>query len=368
MVASYLSQRVRARLMGGRELESQIQIDSTRSAQRWFSLTGLVFTVLWPSFNLLLIAAVQSEFGTLNVDMLLRVAIRLYGVFLAAYLVIGFLQRAFPKMLARTRLWSQLLLHLAVFGCLAMLVSPAEPRPVPADVPNVAFIPLTLFGFQIISYVVTTTMLAHREQSHASTLNLRQAQINLLRSQSNPHFLFNTLNLLASEILSRPESAREIVYDLSDLLRQSIIAAEKSQITVKEELHLVDLYLKLQEKRFPDRFSYSMKVADKARSKQIPALLLQPIVENVIKHAVAQTSQAVHLDIVVDTTEDQLTFLVSDDGSHSEPVSIEEGGGFRILRDTLSLHYPGRHKLSFSVTQDGAELNIKLPLQEHVVV
>ncbi|MEM6582318.1 MAG: histidine kinase [Pseudomonadota bacterium] len=353
--------------MGSRELESQIQIDSTGSGQRWFSLTGLVFTVLWPSFNLLLIAAVRSEFGALNTDTLLGAAIRMYGVFLAAYLIIGVLQRAFPKMLSRTRLWSQLLLHLAVFGCLTILVSPAEPRPVPADLPNVAFIPLTLFGFQIISYVVTTTMLAHREHSHASALNLRQAQINLLRSQSNPHFLFNTLNLLASEILSRPESAREIVYDLSDLLRQSIIAAEKSQISVDEELHLVELYLKLQEKRFPDRFSYFIEVAEQTKSKPIPALLLQPVVENVIKHAVAQTSQPVHLAISVQLVDDQLTFAISDDGVHSEPVLIEEGGGFRILRDTLSLHYPGRHKLSFNVSKDGAELNIKLPLQEHVV-
>ncbi len=102
--------------------------------------------------------------------------------------------------------------------------------------------------------------------------------------------------------------------------------------------------------------------------------MLQPAVENVIKHAVAKTSHPVLLSITVKRIGDRIAFVVRDNGPAGSNVPVEEGAGLRILRDTLSLHYPGQHDLAFSVSAGGATLKIEvpaldsLPLAEKVVV
>ncbi len=355
-------------------LQSQRQSSATWPSLGRISLPAVTFTILWPTFNLCYLVAIQLELGVLNPNLLIGTALKLYFVFTTAYLIIRALQHRFPVALAPTRLWKQLILHLAVIGTLGVLLAPSSPRPIPENYPQVNLIPLTMFVLQVVCYVVTTSMLAYREQSNASTLTLRQAQINLLRSQSNPHFLFNTLNLLASEILSRPESAREIVYDLADLLRESMSAGDRVQISIGDELRLVELYLRLQEKRFPDRFSFAIEIEPGCADIQVPALLLQPAVENVIKHAVAKTSSPVELSITVNRIGDRVAFVIRDNGPAGGMVPVEEGAGFRILRETLSLHYPGQHDFAFSVSAGGATLKIEvpvldsLPLAEKVVV
>ncbi len=361
-------------IVGTTGLKSRIQETPAWSHLGQIPLAALTFTILWPSFNLCFLILVQLELGVLNPGLLAGTALKLYVVFTTAYFIIKALQRRFPVALAPTRFWNQLILHLVVIGSLGAAFGSSVPRPIPETYPQVNFVPITMFVLQVVCYVVTTSMLAYRERSNASALTLRQAQINLLRSQSNPHFLFNTLNLLASEILSRPESAREIVYDLADLLRESMNAGERGQISVDDELRLVKLYLRLQEKRFPDRFSFTIEIGPGCADMQVPALLLQPVVENVIKHAVAKTSSPVKFSIAVTRDGDRMVFVVRDNGPGGGMMPVEEGAGFRILRDTLLLHYPGQHDLAFSLSADGATLKIEvpaldsLPLAEKVIV
>lgn len=278
----------------------------------------LFFVLLWPTLNLLFVTAVMNEQGVASYAVMGSAALRLYLLFGLVYVVILLVKRAAPRIFASGRFLPEWLLHLVVFLLIAQLLgqffSPLLERANNAGIPQSRVAPLVLMTFQVTLFVAAKTILLQRERHLVTELTLRQAKINLLRSQSNPHFLFNTLNLLASEIPRHPETAREIVYDLADLLRDSMRATEQAMVPVSEEVRLVELYLGLQKKRFAERFAFSIQVADECAAIQLPPLLLQPLVENVIKHVVATSSRQTTLDLTVARDKDQLVISIRDNG------------------------------------------------------
>jgi two-component system LytT family sensor kinase len=321
----------------------------------WFLL------FFWPTINLLLITGAQHEFGVFSLHDSMPIAIRLYLLFGFAYLIREIVEAWFPAVFPETHFGRQLSLYVLAFALSGVFVSLVTPQPTLPDIPRFRLVPILFLLLQILLVVAATTIFAQRESNHAMVLNLRQAQVNLLRSQSNPHFLFNTLNLLASEIGRSPESAQEIVYDLADLLRESMKAGERSRITIAEEMHLATLYLQLQQKRFPDRFSFSVEVEPELSQQVIPSLLLQPGVENVIKHVVARTREQVHLTLTASREGKEVVLTVADTGGGLGVSPVKPGDGLRILRDTLELYYPGVHVMTFDRSENGATLCIRLP-------
>jgi LytS/YehU family sensor histidine kinase len=182
-----------------------------------------------------------------------------------------------------------------------------------------------------------------------------------LKSQSNPHFLFNTLNLITAEISTDPNRARETVFDLADLLRSSIKLAEERLVSVTEEMHLVSLYLNLQQRRFRDRLTFSIEIDPRTAELQIPSLLLQPVVENTIKWAVAPYADPASIEIATRLCGGRLSIVVKDSGPAFDEDKIVEGNGFRILRRTLDLQYQANYQLSLSSTADGGVFSLDLP-------
>ncbi|MEL7046598.1 MAG: histidine kinase, partial [Pseudomonadota bacterium] len=151
------------------------------------------------------------------------------------------------------------------------------------------------------------------------------------------------------------------VYDLADLLRDSMKAGERAQLSVGEEIKLATQYLQLQEKRFPERFSFTVRVDPAISQHQIPALLLQPGIENAIKHGVAQSRDHVHLEIIAEQKSAEIELTVSNTGGAMNRTAPEPGDGFRILSETLELYYPGRHTMGFERSEHGAVLSIRVP-------
>lgn len=338
---------------------------------------GAFFLLVWPAFNLLIISNVFLQFGIFDAALLSAMALRFFGLFAFAYSLIHIAQRLFPVALAEDRFWPQWLLHLVTIFALATSFGPAARPPELAVLPDTSALPAALAFFQITLYVVVKTLLIQRDQYLAAQLNLRQAQINLLRSQANPHFLFNTLNLLAAEIGRDADTAREIVYDLADLLRDSMRAAEREFTTLGEELRLIELYLALQKKRFPDRLDYEVAVDDDCLSIPVPSLLLQPVVENVIKHVVARSASVTKLVLVASLRQGELEISVKDNGqplnaksfeaksfdaTDSDATNFEAKGGLRIVKETLALHYRGRATLQMKSTPEGGRVSLRLPI------
>jgi LytS/YehU family sensor histidine kinase len=241
------------------------------------------------------------------------------------------------------------------------LVSPVVDPSFYADTPRVIVVPLALLFTQILVYVAVLHIFEQQQKSFETQLILKEFELNVLRAQSNPHFLFNTLNLITSEIIDNPENALEIVYDLSDLLRSNIALSNQAFTTVSEEFHLVELFLTLQQKRFKERLDYEMDIGEGTQNLKIPALLLQPAIENAIKHAVAPYPESAKIQVRSFKSGARLVVEITDSGPNFDDQKVIEHEGFRILRKTLSLHYPSENDLTLTSTEHGGLLHLSFP-------
>jgi two-component system LytT family sensor kinase len=143
----------------------------------------------------------------------------------------------------------------------------------------------------------------------------REAQLMMLRYQLNPHFLFNTLNAVQSLVTSRQtERATGMISALSDFLRYSLYTDTQQLVTVEQEIYAVNRYLQIEQARFGERLVVDISVADEALQQLMPSMLLQPLIENSIKYAVAASEEGGSIDISAFCDGTHLNLLVEDGG------------------------------------------------------
>lgn len=327
-------------------------------------LQKLVFLIILPMTNLLFVAAVLYDNEKFDIQTIGNVAIRVWAIFGLAFVVFKSLEEYLPKVIRKDCFVCQLALHILIIVGIASFFAPVFARPeglLPTqslEVPR-----LFIFTLEITLYLIVLRILDEQANAFSTMLVLKESELNVLRSQSNPHFLFNTLNLINSEISDDPDNAKEIVYDLADLLRKYLKMAQQSFTTVSEELKLVNLYLTLQQKRFKNRLTFDIEVAHEARRLQIPALLLQPVVENTIKYGVAPYAAKAHVKVETNLIDKNLVVVFKDTGPLFDDKDIEEGDGFRILRKTLDLHYANNYEMSLKSTKTGGEFKVCIPVR-----
>ena len=165
-------------------------------------------------------------------------------------------------------------------------------------------------------FAVEASRQGHVRKQRAAELEqqLAQAQLSALRSQLQPHFLFNALNLIAADIESHPTSARTMVAHLGDLLRATLQLGTQEEIPLQEELALLEHYLAIQRARFAGRLTVDVCAEPAALDVLVPPLLLQPLVENAMHHGLAQTIRAGHLVIEARVVHGHLHLAVRDNG------------------------------------------------------
>ena len=323
--------------------------------QRW------AFLLVWPLANVLLVATILIDLGLATAETLLFVAINFWLLFGLSFLGLQILHRYFPKIMSTEVFWRQLFVHVAVIVGIAAIFSQLFSRPVALKLSPTLIGPRIFFILEILIYLIVFRIFTQQERSITTALALRETELNMLRSQSNPHFLFNTLNLINTEISNDPNNAKEIVYDLADLLRKNINMAQQVFTTLAEEMKLVSLYLTLQEKRFKDRLSFNIKLAPGTKLLQIPALLLQPVIENTVKYAVAPYASKAHILVETNLVKGRLVIVVRDSGPAFDETQIVEGNGMRILRKTLALHYEDDYDIQLKSTASGGVFTLSLP-------
>jgi len=198
----------------------------------------------------------------------------------------------------------------------------------------------------------------------------RSAQVRALRYQVNPHFLFNTLNSLSSLVMSgRPNEAEEMILKLSTFYRSTLSLEPTADITLAEEIDLQRLYLDIEKVRFPKRLQVEIDVPSELESALLPALLLQPIVENAIKHGVSATRDKVLLRIAArEAGPGRLTLEVSNTGGNrparpgSEPLD-GTGVGLGNVCHRLIARFGTAAQCEFGPTEDGGyRVLMTLPL------
>lgn len=324
-------------------------------------LQTVVFLVVLPVLNMLFLATLLINLDIWETEVAVEGFVRLWLTFGLSLAVLRLVERYAPAVLEDDVFWRQLLVHAVVIVGVGLLTGPIIKIPASLPRPTVAVMPRVFLLLELATYLGVVRVLNHQESVFAIAASLRDAELNILRAQSNPHFLFNTLNLIAAEISRDPENAKEVVFDLADLLRSNVKMAEKRLTTVSEEMNLVDLFLKLQQQRFRERLTFSMKIDPATKNLEIPALLLQPVVENTVKWGVAPHPGKAHIEVVSSVSEGQLSVVFADTGPSFDDANIVEGDGFRILRRTLELNYPGEWSLSLRSTDAGGRLSVSLP-------
>src|SRR5262249_46716110 len=185
--------------------------------------------------------------------------------------------------------------------------------------------------------------------------SLRNAELEVLRMRLNPHFLFNTLQNISTLVRHEPHTADQMLIRLGDLLRASLRGNSTSEVTLDSELKLTRAYLDIEKLRFGDRLSVIVNAAPETESALVPTLLLQPLVENAIKHGL-RTSAGGKIAIETAMENGQLVISVRDNGigmRTSEPRHSDSGIGLSSTVERLARMYPDKYEFRFLRPPDG---------------
>lgn len=290
--------------------------------------------------------------GALPPDLLQRAIVYSYSAaltFLAGNLVFIVLATGFVLRWAVVLLIavSTLFLHAVGGTFVAFLTWPASIPQQPtffqvfstAMIYDSAIVSSAFIGFTAIHF---GRQLSRQQRLSLETANAaREAQLAALRHQLNPHFLFNTLNSISALVTEGDkENAEKTLLLLSEFLRFSLDSDPVALIPLEEELASVDKYLQIEQVRYEDRLHVTTTIDPAARGRLVPPFLLQPLLENVIKHAVSKVGRQISVNVACTVSEDILTISVEDDGPGVGDQSAGEAGtGLTNLRARLRLTY-----------------------------
>ncbi len=190
---------------------------------------------------------------------------------------------------------------------------------------------------------------------------LASAQLEALRLQLHPHFLFNTLNAVSAFVGAEPEQARRMLARLGELLRGTLDRGEP-EISLATELALLAPYLEIQRIRFGDRLRIEVRATPDAERALVPTLILQPLLENAMEHGVSRQPGATVVGVTGRTEGGRLVLTVSDDGPG--PAGGAEGIGLRNTRERLQALHGDRHRMELVAgATGGAVVRIELPFR-----
>jgi two-component system LytT family sensor kinase len=232
---------------------------------------------------------------------------------------------------------------------------------------------LLVFAILYGMILLVGTMLESRErlafqQAETARLNeqLSQAKLDALRRQIEPHFLFNTLNAITGLVREgRNEAAVGVIAGLSDLIRRVLEDSGTQLVTLGEEMEFVGKYLDIQKVRFGDRLQVRIDVPHALYAARVPSLILQPMVENAIKHGIARQARGGTMRIEGSRRGDVLTLRVYNDGPQLSTNWQEEASGIGIpnVRTRLQSLYGSASEVTIRNCGDGVEAMLSVPLQ-----
>jgi two-component system, LytTR family, sensor kinase len=300
------------------------------------------------------------------------------------------LERRFPL---GGRDWGRHLAVLALAGLPAALVASALALAMgsagrtllnlPVHLPDPIWAPPELLGHGIlygstvgVSWVVRTLLDAREHERQTARLlleksqlesSLRQADLDALRSRLDPHFLFNSLQNISVLVQDDPTMGSRMLTRLGDLLRVSLRREARSETTLRAEIELAQTYLAIEQMRFGDRLSARVTLDPRAESALVPAFLLQPLIENAIRHGLDPVQGRGCIEISSRIEADVLALTVSDNGAGppTEPLSRNGMGiGLGATCRRLELMYPDRHTFALMAAPGrGTQVRITLPLR-----
>jgi LytS/YehU family sensor histidine kinase len=195
---------------------------------------------------------------------------------------------------------------------------------------------------------------------------LVQAKLQALQMQLNPHFLFNSLHSISSLMHQDVEAADKMIMRLSDLLRAALDKSDMQEVTLREELEFLKRYLEIEQIRFGSRLTVKMDVAPEAFDARVPNLILQPLVENAVRHGIEPHAKPGRIELRAKREVDTLVLEVSDNGKGLPATRpAEEGVGLSNTRARLQTLYGAAHSFELLDAPGGGLLaRVTIPFQK----
>ena len=221
-----------------------------------------------------------------------------------------------------------------------------------------------------VYYVIRYFQGLQREELEKSELNIknREMQISLLKSQINPHFLFNTLNSINTLIGSSKEQARRVITQLSDIFRYALDSHGDQMVRLIHELDFIDNYIRIQQVRFGDRLKFVKQVDFSCLSVQIPPMILQPLVENSVKYGIAPKDDGGTIVLTIKRFNTMIFFEVKDDGLGSKAKKVMDGSsggvGLKNTDQRLKSIFGSGSGLRIRSNEWGYSVSFFIPFEE----
>ena len=218
----------------------------------------------------------------------------------------------------------------------------------------------------ILYCLVLGAAIAYERTVRAKQLeaSLAEARLHALELQIQPHFLFNTMNAISSLVRGRRnDEAVTMLAGLSDLLRYTLDHADQHCVALDEEVTVLRRYLEIQHARFSDRMSFAIEVSDDARRAAVPALLLQPLAENAVRHGIDASSGPGVVDVRAFRNGDRLQIEMFNSGSIA--VTPRSGIGLRNTRERLQHLYGDAWSFELANANGGVRASVSIPWSEH---
>ena len=218
-----------------------------------------------------------------------------------------------------------------------------------------------IFGLIILTYYLIESLsdLSEKKAKEAQLESLvKETELKMLRSQINPHFLFNSLNSISSLTITDPEKARDMVVKLSEFMRYALSRKDEQPVSLKNELENLRLYLDIEKVRFGDKLSTEEFIESDCLDFKIPVMLLQPLYENAVKHGVYESTESVRIITRAKIIEGYIEIIISND--YDPAPSAKRGTGTGLLNVTRRLELFYGNKASIKTLKENGIYSVTL--------
>jgi signal transduction histidine kinase len=263
------------------------------------------------------------------------------------------------------------LLHLLLLVCLNQLIFDfSEPFELLPDLRKMMVgmgaSNVMLFWSVVVAGQAFTYFRRYKERE----FSLMQARLLVLKTQLQPHFLFNTLNAISELVHEDADRAENTISQLGDLLRLSLNTQMAHEVTLGEELNFLRKYIEIQQTLLQKRLKIQWNVAPATLNAHVPNMILQPLIENAIQHGIAPRASGGTVEIKIYRSKEQLVLSVKDNGVGLEPNAqpfSQNGIGLRNVKARLQHLYGNSHRLNLTLPAEGCGLciELKIPFNEN---
>ncbi len=221
-----------------------------------------------------------------------------------------------------------------------------------------------LVFFYAVNYYQSLKEKIKKESEYKALI--REAELQALKSQINPHFLFNSLNSISSLTVSNPEKAQEMVINLSTFMRYSLMHNEKEMVSFSRELENIKLYLSIEKVRFGKKLNAEFEIDAQCMEAEIPNMILQPIFENAIKYGVYETTDQVTIKTTCNCEGNFLKIIIVNDYDSSTIKRRGEGIGLRNIRKRMEIIYNSPDLMKVTDNKTNFEVQLIIPQKQAV--